>query len=82
MIYGMASSYQAVTHIEGDSVNAHLRILGLARDNALLDIRGSSVVDSPYRQIHTRVDQNNIFLGKGGSIRGMPVLEIATDDVE
>lgn len=82
VIYGMASSYRATTHIEGDAVKSHLQILGLARADAKLDIRGSSVVDKGYRQIHTRVDQNNIFLGIGGSIRGMPVLEIATDDIE
>lgn len=59
-----------------------MQILGLARDSAHLDIRGSSIVDAPYRHIETRVDQNNIFLGQGGTIRGMPVLQIATDDIE
>lgn len=59
-----------------------MQILGLARDGARLDIRGSSIVDAPYRHIETRVDQNNIFLGQGGTIRGMPVLQIATDDIE
>jgi hypothetical protein len=82
VIYGHNISYQATTYIEGDNVSSHLQILGLARTSARLDIRGSSVVDAPYRHTVTRVDQNNIFLGEGGSIRGMPVLEIATDDIE
>jgi Fe-S cluster assembly scaffold protein SufB len=81
VIYGTDVSYQATTRILGDSVKSHLQILGLARDGARLDIRGSSIVDVPYRHIQTRVDQNNIFLGEGGSIRGMPILEIATDDI-
>lgn len=82
VIYAQDISYRATTYIEGDNVSSHLQILGLARTTAKLDIRGSSIVDAPYRHTVTRVDQNNIFLGEGGSIRGMPVLEIATDDIE
>lgn len=82
VIYANDISYHATTYIEGDNVTSNLMILGLARSLAKLDIRGSSVVDHPYRHIVTRIDQNNIFLGEGGSIRGMPILEIATDDIE
>jgi len=82
VVYGSDVSYQATTRIVWDSVTSRLQILGLAGDGARLDIRGSSIVDAPYRHTETRVDQNNIFLGEGGSIRGMPVLEIATDDIE
>ena len=62
VIYAQDISYRATTYIEGDSIASHLQILGLARTTAKLDIRGSSVVDAPYRHIVTRVDQNNIFL--------------------
>jgi hypothetical protein len=62
VVYAENISYKATTRIEGDNVSSHLQILGLARTGAKIDIRGSSVVDAPYRHIDTRVDQNNIFL--------------------
>jgi SUF system FeS cluster assembly, SufBD len=82
VIYGKDITYSATTDIRGDHVDAHLQILGLATDDAHLDIRGSSQVLSPYRQVRTRVDQNNIYIWHGGVVRGVPVLEIATDDIE
>jgi SUF system FeS cluster assembly, SufBD len=82
VIYGKDITYSATTDIRWDHVDAHLQILGLARDDARLDIHGSSQVLAPYRKVRTRVDQNNIYIWHGGVVRGMPVLEIATDDIE
>jgi hypothetical protein len=82
VIFWKKIAYYATTHIWGESVSSTLQILGIATAQAELDIRGSSLVHLPYQHIRTRVDQNNIFLGKGGTIRWMPVLEVATDDIE
>ncbi len=82
VIYGKKITYAATTDIRWDHVDAHLQILGLATDNARLDIRGSSQVLTPYRKVKTRVDQNNIYIWHGGVVRGIPVLQIATDDIE
>lgn len=71
-----------MTEIVGDRVRSDLSILALAQSGSRIDVRGNSLVEKPYRHIHTRVDQTNILLGSDVRVRGIPTLEIATDDVD
>jgi Fe-S cluster assembly scaffold protein SufB len=73
---------QISTVIEGDDVRSDLYLLALATDGANIRVEWVSRVDRPYRQIHTRVDQTNILIGQGARVSGLPILQIATDDVE
>ncbi len=50
--------------------------------NTNISIEGIAKVTAPYHNISTRVDQTNILIGTGARIRGVPRLEIATDDIE
>lgn len=70
------------TLIEGDEAKSSLRILALAGDESDISVQGISKVEKPYRKVSTRVDQTNILLGKNTHVRGIPVLRVATDDVE
>lgn len=70
------------TLIEGDEAKSSLQILALAGDESDISVQGISKVEKPYRKVSTRVDQANILLGKNTHIRGVPVLRVATDDVE
>lgn len=51
-------------------------------NNTSISIEAIARVSKPYRHISTRVDQTNILLGTGARVRGVPRLEIATDDIE
>ena len=73
---------EIITEICGDSAKSTLDLLALATDDAHISIEGVARVASPYRQVSTRVDQTNILIGTGARVRGVPRLEIATDDIE
>jgi hypothetical protein len=73
---------EIVTEIRGDSARSTLDLLALATDDARISVEGVAKVASPYRQVSTRVDQTNILIGTGARVRGVPRLEIATDDIE
>ena len=73
---------EIITEICGDSARSTLDLLALATDDARISVEGVARVASPYRQVSTRVDQTNILIGTGARVRGVPRLEIATDDIE
>lgn len=56
-------------------------ILAFAQSNSAITIKGNANVSSGSREIDVRVDQTNILIGTHSFVRGMPVLEVATDDV-
>jgi Fe-S cluster assembly scaffold protein SufB len=73
---------EIVTEIVWDDTTSILDILALATDSAHISVEGIVRVASPYRHVSTRVDQTNILIGAGARVRGVPRLEIATDDIE
>ena len=73
---------EIITEICGDNAKSTLDLLALATDDARISVEGVARVASPYRQVSTRVDQTNILIGTGARVRGVPRLEIATDDIE
>ncbi len=73
---------EIITEICGDDASSTLDLLALATDTTSISIEGVVRVASPYRHILTRVDQTNILIGTGARVRGVPRLEIATDDIE
>ena len=73
---------EIITEICGDNAISTLDLLALASDDARISVEGVARVASPYRQVSTRVDQTNILIGTGARVRGVPRLEIATDDIE
>lgn len=73
---------EIITEIVGDNATSTLDLLALATDEARISVEGVARVASPYRQVSTRVDQTNILIGTGARVRGVPRLEIATDDIE
>lgn len=77
-----SASCQITTDIVGDNVVSTLDILTLVLDGVDISVEWVAKVDAPYRHISTRVDQTNILIGTGGRVRGVPRLEIATDDIE
>ncbi len=77
-----AVDIEIVTEIMWDNTKSTLDLLALATDDARVSVEGVARVASPYRQVSTRVDQTNILIGAGARVRGVPRLEIATDDIE
>ena len=73
---------EIVTEICGDHASSTLDLLALATDDARISVEGVARVASPYRHVSTRVDQTNILIGTRARVRGVPRLEIATDDIE
>jgi Fe-S cluster assembly scaffold protein SufB len=73
---------EIITEIVWDNTTSTLDLLALATDDARISVEGVARVASPYRQVSTRVDQTNILIGTGARVRGVPRLEIATDDIE
>lgn len=73
---------EIITEICGDDTTSTLDLLALATDDARISAQGIARVMSPYRHVSTRVDQTNILIGTGARVRGIPRLEIATDDIE
>lgn len=65
----------------GDNASGHLELLAIAQTDAKISVEGVAKVDSPYKNLFLRVDQTNILIGERSIVRGVPRLEIATDDV-
>lgn len=70
------------TELVGDGATSTLDILAIATDNVIISVEGVAKVDKPYRKANIRVDQTNILIGENTRVRGVPRLEIATDDIE
>lgn len=68
--------------INGNNISADLKLLTLLRDHARISVDGIGRVEKGSENIHLRVDQTNILLGKDIAIQGRPVLEIETDSIE
>lgn len=73
--------FSITTEIIWDNANSTLDLLALATNNTSISIEGIAKVSAPYRHISTRVDQTNILIGTWARVRGVPRLEIATDDI-
>jgi SUF system FeS cluster assembly, SufBD len=73
---------EIITEVVWDHVSSTLDLLALATDQSQISIEWVVRVSSPYRQVSIRVDQTNILIGTGARVRGVPRLEIATDDIE
>ena len=58
-----------------------MNLLAIAYAEAHIHIEGIARVDEAYRNTHTRVDQTNILIGENVRVRGIPRLDIATDDI-
>ena len=71
-----------ISDIVWDQAESHLEILSIAKANSNISVEGIARVEKPYRKVFTRVDQTNILIGENTFVRGVPRLEIATDDVE
>jgi Fe-S cluster assembly protein SufD len=69
------------TEVCGDSVKSHLSLLSIAKNDSTLSLSGVAKVSKPYRNIITRIDQTNILIGEWANVRGIPKLEIATEDI-
>lgn len=76
------SNIEIITEICGDNAHSILDILALATSGSNISVEGVARVDSPFRQVSTRVDQTNILIGHGARVRWVPRLEIATEDIE
>jgi Fe-S cluster assembly scaffold protein SufB len=70
------------TSIEWDNIESVLAILALAQNDTHISIQWISSVLKPYRKISTRVDQTNILIGTNTTVRWIPILNVATDDIE
>lgn len=73
---------QITTDIKGNHVHATMNILAIVTSGIKISVEGISRVSLPYRGVFTRVDQTNILVGTGATVRGVPRLDIATDDIE
>ncbi len=73
---------EIITEIYGDNTTSTLDILALAIDSTNIGAQWVVRVREPYRHVSTRVDQTNILIGTWARIRGIPRLEISTDDIE
>ena len=73
---------EIVTEICGDNATSTLDILALAIDSTNISAQWIVRVREPYRHVSTRVDQTNILIGTWARVRGIPRLEISTDDIE
>lgn len=76
------SDVTVISEVVGDSVEAFLDILAIAKTDANISVEGVVRVTKPYRKINTRVDQVNILIGERSVVRGVPKLEVATNDIE
>lgn len=56
-------------------------ILAFAKNDAKLVVKGNATVLPGSREVDVRVDQTNILVGTNAQVRGLPILEVATDDV-
>ncbi len=71
-----------IVKVDGTGIQANLSLLALARSHAELSISGVGQVSPGSQDIYLRVDQTNILLAESAKVRGMPVLEVATDSIE
>lgn len=76
------SDLTIIAEAKWDNSSANLDILAIATDNSKISVNGVAKVDNPYRQLNMRVDQTNILIGENSIVRGIPRLEIATDDIQ
>lgn len=76
------SDLTIIAEARWDNSSAILDILAIATDNSKISVNGVAKVDNPYRALNMRVDQTNILIGENSVIRGIPRLEIATDDIQ
>lgn len=76
------SDLTIIAEAKWDNSSANLDILAIATDNSKISVNGVAKVDNPYRQLNMRVDQTNILIGENSVVRGIPRLEIATDDIQ
>lgn len=76
------SDVTVISEVVGDGVEALLDILAIAKTDANISVEGVVRVAKPYRKINTRVDQVNILIGERSVVRGVPKLEVATNDIE
>lgn len=67
--------------VEWERIIAHMDLLAFAKADSKIQIEWTAQVKSWSSQIDVRVDQTNILLGNNAKVRGMPVLQVATDDV-
>ncbi len=81
-VISVNGKYIFTTEAIGDGVHSALNILGIASHEAHISAEGIAKVDKPYKQLNMRVDQTNILIGDKSIVRGVPRLEIATDDIE
>lgn len=65
-----------------DNTSAMLDILAIATNNSKISVNWIAKVDKPYKKLNMRVDQTNILIGENSVVRGVPRLEIATNDIE
>jgi hypothetical protein len=70
------------THIVGDSAKSHVQILAIAGTGTDITLRGGGHTDAGVRSAHIVLDQTHILLGSSARVRGMPILDIATDDIQ
>lgn len=63
------SNIEIITEICGDNAHSILDILALATSGSTISVEGVARVDSPFRQVSTRVDQTNILIGHGARVR-------------
>lgn len=70
------------TEVIGDQVSSDLNVLAIATTNSDISVEGVAKVAKPYKKINIRVDQINILIGQDTRVRGVPKLEIETNDIE
>lgn len=75
-------NHNFITEANGSDVHSALKILGIAKSGANIAAEGVVRVNSDYKKLNMRVDQTNILIGETATVRGVPRLEIATDDIE
>ena len=63
------SNIEIITEICGDNAHSILDVLALATSDSTISVEGVARVDSPFRQVSTRVDQTNILIGQGAHVR-------------
>ncbi len=63
-------------------MHTQLNFLAIATNESQIGFRGIVRVQQAYKKIFARVDQTNILVGKNTRIRGIPQLEVATNDIE
>ncbi|MDD2515859.1 MAG: SufD family Fe-S cluster assembly protein [Candidatus Gracilibacteria bacterium] len=74
--------FKIKTNIFGNSTKANINIVSFVKNGGLVDIDGIIDVGINLKKVVGNLNQNNIFLGSKGQIRGIPTLLIGSDDVK